>query len=116
MKQSAQACGPAGAECRACLPQQLCVSGTCLRDPDASVILDDGGNPVTDAGQQGTDAGTDAGMNCGARGQACCPGLTCFLTLTCQRGFCDIPGAVTDAGPGTDAGMTPDAGQPLRLT
>lgn len=113
MRQSPQACGASGAVCRACLPQQLCVSGACVRDPDASVLLDDGGTQGTvDAGQ----TTQDSGVACGARGQPCCANLSCFLTLTCQRGVCDVPGGTMDAGsmPGTDAGV--DAGVPLRAT
>src|SRR4051812_46362268 len=37
-------CGLGGAACRACLPGQLCATGRCLADPDASFIPDDAGN------------------------------------------------------------------------
>lgn len=93
-RQSPQACGAMGGACRVCLPQQLCTSaGACVRDPDAGVILDDAGTIID------MDAGVpDSGAACGARNQACCANQTCFLTLTCQRGFCDLPVGI-DAGP-----------------
>lgn len=87
-KQSAQACGNSGATCRVCLPDQLCVSSRCVRNPDAGV-------PVDDAGMDPIDSGTpDAGPQCGASGQACCSGA-CNLGLTCNRGVCQTP---TDSG------------------
>lgn len=93
MKQSPQACGAMGGSCRVCLPQQLCSAGACVRDPDAGVVFDDGGMMT------GMDAGTDAGVSCGARSEPCCaPAQTCFLALSCQRGLCDVP-MMTDAGP-----------------
>ncbi|MDP2273774.1 MAG: hypothetical protein Q8N23_15625 [Archangium sp.] len=93
MKQSAQACGAMGGACRVCLPQQLCTAGACVRDPDAGFILDDAGTSTE------MDAGIDSGVSCGARNQPCCgASQTCFLTLSCQRGVCDLP-AMPDAGP-----------------
>lgn len=90
-KQSRQACGAMGSSCRVCLPQQLCSAGACVRDPDAGVIIDDAGS-VTD------DAGVDSGVSCGARSQTCCGvSQTCFLTLSCRNGFCEIP-PMPDAG------------------
>ncbi|MFZ5443031.1 MAG: hypothetical protein ACOZQL_23695 [Myxococcota bacterium] len=94
-KQSRQACGSAGAECRVCLPDQLCSAGKCTRDPDASVLLDDAGTTM--------DAGFDAGVPCGGLSQACCTGQQCNLNLVCQRGVC--------AQPMTDAGVCGGAGQ-----
>jgi hypothetical protein len=90
MKQSQQACGTARAECRVCLPDQLCSAGKCLHDPNSVVVLDDAGN-VVDAGSG------DSGVVCGGSGQACCGGTTCFLTLSCMRGFCGA--TAPDAGP-----------------
>jgi hypothetical protein len=91
MTQSAQACGKAGASCRVCLPQQSCVAGACSTNADASVIL-----PREDAGP---DPGQpDAAVMCGSEGQACCTSQTCYPPLACQRGLCQMPGAVTDAG------------------
>ncbi len=93
-KQNAQACGGMGGACRVCLPQQLCSAGSCVRNPDAGVILDDAGTVTDmDAGQR--DSGP---AQCGARSQACCANQTCFLTLSCQRGICDVA-MTNDAGP-----------------
>ena len=47
-KQSPQSCGGMGGVCRVCLPQQLCVAGACLRDPDAGLVLDDAGDATKD--------------------------------------------------------------------
>ena len=94
LKQSPQACGGMGAVCRVCLPQQLCLAGACIRNPDAGVVIDDAGSPVDDAGQPQP----DSGVSCGAQLQPCCGvAQSCFLTLTCQRGVCDLPMTV-DAG------------------
>lgn len=99
-KQSRQACGTMGAECRVCLPDQLCSGGRCFKDPDASVILDDGGTGGgTGGGGGGTGGGTGTGGGgaaCGQRFEPCCTNMSCFLGLTCQRGVCDQP--VADAG------------------
>jgi hypothetical protein len=92
-KQNRNACGTMGAECRVCLPDQLCGAGRCQKDPDASVVLDDGGIAVTDAGVP--DAGPPP---CGQQGQSCCSNMGCFLGLACQRGLCDVMQAA-DAGP-----------------
>ncbi|MGV3623223.1 MAG: hypothetical protein ACO1OB_20555 [Archangium sp.] len=133
MSQSASACGVSGAECRSCLPGQLCASGRCIKDPDASVILDDGGMMIVDAGTP------DSGMPaCGARGERCCTGNACFFGLSCDRGTCQTP--TPDAGACGNVGepccinnvctaansscaagicqaqMVPDAGQTLKMT
>ncbi|PZR04425.1 MAG: hypothetical protein DI536_34270 [Archangium gephyra] len=91
MAQSAVACGTSGAECRSCLPGQLCSSGRCVKDPDASVILDDGGMTAVDAGRP--DSGTPS---CGARGERCCTNNVCYFSLACDRGVCQTP--TPDAG------------------
>ncbi len=90
-KQSTQACGGAGADCRVCLPDQLCNANKCVHDPNSTVVLDDAG-AVVDAGV------ADGGVACGGRGQPCCANQACFLTFTCQRGgVCDVA-AVVDSG------------------
>lgn len=91
MAQSGMACGTSGAECRSCLPGQLCSTGRCIKDPDASVILDDGGMTTVDAGRP--DSGTAA---CGARGERCCANNVCYFSLSCERGVCQTP--TPDAG------------------
>lgn len=89
-KQSLQACGAGGAECRVCLPDQLCTTGRCVRNPDAGVTPADGGvGPPPGDGGPGLDAGSGGG--CGGQGQLCCSGISCALPLTCQRGFCAAP-------------------------
>jgi hypothetical protein len=126
--QSKQACGSQGADCRACLPDQLCSTGRCVRDPDAGTTGfgggtggggDVGGGAGGGSGGGGAGGGSGGGSGggggapCGQQGQACCANAMCFLSLTCDRGLCQ-PASTTDAGT-PDAG-TPDAGQTLRLT
>lgn len=90
-RQSAMECGPAGGTCAACLPGQLCATGRCVKDPDASVVLDDGGIEMPDAGRP------DSGVQCGSLGAACCAsGSACGGALTCQGNVCRQP--VADAG------------------
>lgn len=93
-KQSPQSCGREGGACRVCLPQQLCASGGCVTNPDASIPFEDAGavEPEVDAGRP------DAAVQCGTEGQPCCASQTCYAPLACQRGLCQTPGAVTDAG------------------
>lgn len=102
-KQGFTQCGKEGAQCRACLPDQVCSNGRCLRDPDAGSL------PEDDAGQTSQDAGApDSGVSCGQRDQPCCFG-GCYLGLSCLGGVC-LPPQGGDAGQ-PDSG-TPDAGNP----
>lgn len=99
MAQSVSACGTQGSVCKACLPGQLCSAGSCVKDPNAVVVIDDGGAQNVDAGMP------DSGQpTCGARGLACCAsGSACYFALTCQSGVC-LP-------PATDAGVCGGLGQ-----
>ncbi len=85
-RQSFGQCGDNGAQCRACLPGDVCSAvGTCMPDPGTLVI------PTTDAGR-----------DCGGRGEPCCPtGAGCFSTLSCVGGTCEVI-----------APTEPDAGRP----
>ncbi len=90
-RQTAMECGPAGSTCGACLPGQMCSASRCVKDPNAVVVLDDGGVEMPDAGR------ADSGVQCGSLGTPCCAsGAACYLTLTCQSGVCRQP--VADAG------------------
>ena len=91
MKQSKQACGSMGADCRVCLPDQLCSAGKCVHDPNSMVVLDDGGSGDVDAGRPDSGA-----VSCGGRGEACCANQACNLTYVCNGRVCDLP--VADAG------------------
>ncbi len=108
--QSRQACGSMGADCRACLPDQLCGAGRCARNPDASVIFEDAGT----GGGTGGGGGEDSGAPCGQQGQACCAGSQCFLALACDRGFCQPP--QPDAGPCGAVGQACCANQTCTTT
>lgn len=103
-KQEFDTCGHAGNACRACVPGQVCSSGSCLAGTVDSGV--DAGTP--DAGPK--DAGVDAGPDpsCGHANEACCHGGACYIGLTCDGTNVCRSGSAADAGvdAGTDAGTT----------
>ncbi|MCA2979492.1 MAG: hypothetical protein INH37_14540, partial [Myxococcaceae bacterium] len=82
MRQTQALCGAGGAECRPCLPDQLCTpAGRCVLDPNANGGGSSGGGTAGGA--------TGGGMaTCGGEGESCCEGSTCGQGLSCSRNLC----------------------------